>query len=73
MCDQLLFAPAFTAVLLVTIGICQGKNTEKLKIKIQDEYSDILMNNYKVMNYISHKFSFICFMTLLFYIIIILF
>ncbi|GAB1867769.1 Protein Mpv17 [Camponotus japonicus] len=47
-CDQLLFAPAFTAVLLVTIGICQGKSTEKLKIKIQDEYSDILMNNYKL-------------------------
>lgn len=51
--DQLLFAPIFTAVLLVTIGICQGKSTEKLKNKIRDEYSDILMNNYKVMNYIS--------------------
>lgn len=69
MYDQLLFAPIFTAVLLITIGICQGKNIEKLKIKIQNEYSDILMNNYKVMNhiYISYKFSFICFVTLLFY------
>lgn len=67
MCDQLLFAPTFTAVLLVSIGICQGKNMEKLKIKIRDEYSDILINNYKVTNNISHKFYFICFVTLLFY------
>jgi len=36
------------AVLLITIGISQGKDIERLKIKIANEYSDILMNNYKV-------------------------
>lgn len=47
-CDQLLFAPTFIAVLLVTIGICQGKDIEKLKVKMRNEYSDILVTNYKV-------------------------
>jgi len=47
-CDQLFFAPTFLAVLLITIGISQGKDIERLKIKIANEYSDILMNNYKV-------------------------
>ncbi|XP_032677756.1 protein Mpv17 isoform X2 [Odontomachus brunneus] len=46
-CDQLLFAPTFIAVLLVAIGVCQGKDIEKLKIKLANEYSDILINNYK--------------------------
>jgi protein Mpv17 len=49
-CDQLFFAPTFIAVLLVTIGICQGKNIEKLKMKLKNEYGDILKNNYKVTN-----------------------
>ncbi|XP_029670930.1 protein Mpv17 isoform X2 [Formica exsecta] len=47
-CDQLLFAPTFIAVLLVTIGICQGKDIEKIKIKVRDEYNNILINNYKL-------------------------
>ncbi|XP_032677754.1 protein Mpv17 isoform X1 [Odontomachus brunneus] len=47
-CDQLLFAPTFIAVLLVAIGVCQGKDIEKLKIKLANEYSDILINNYKL-------------------------
>lgn len=47
-CDQLFFAPTFLAILLVTIGICQGKDIEKLKIKLTNEYKDILINNYKV-------------------------
>lgn len=47
-CDQLLFAPTFIAVLLVTIGICQGKNIERLRIKLRNEYGDILKNNYKL-------------------------
>ncbi|KAH0949444.1 hypothetical protein HN011_000295 [Eciton burchellii] len=47
-CDQLFFAPTFIAVLLVTIGICQGKNIEKLKMKLKNEYGDILKNNYKL-------------------------
>lgn len=55
-CDQLLFAPTFIAVLLVTIGICQGKDIEKLKVKMRNEYSDILVTNYKVTNdYILYK------------------
>ncbi|KYM98561.1 Protein Mpv17, partial [Cyphomyrmex costatus] len=47
-CDQLFFAPTFIAVLLITIGICQGKDIKKLKIKLANEYSDILINNYKL-------------------------
>lgn len=50
-CDQLLYAPTFIAVLLIVIGICQGKDTEGLQIKITNEYKDILMNNYKVTNF----------------------
>lgn len=49
-CDQIFFAPTFLTVILITIGICQGKDIEKLKIKLANEYSEILMNNYKVTN-----------------------
>jgi len=47
-CDQIFFAPTFLTVILITIGICQGKDIEKLKIKMANEYSEILMNNYKL-------------------------
>ncbi|XP_011146288.1 protein Mpv17 isoform X2 [Harpegnathos saltator] len=47
-CDQLLFAPTFIAVLLVAIGFCQGKDIKGLKTKLLNEYSDILINNYKL-------------------------
>ncbi|XP_011629799.1 protein Mpv17 isoform X1 [Pogonomyrmex barbatus] len=47
-CDQLFFAPSFIAVLLVAIGICQEKDIAKLKVKIANEYRDILINNYKL-------------------------
>ncbi|XP_011871962.1 PREDICTED: protein Mpv17 isoform X2 [Vollenhovia emeryi] len=47
-CDQTFFAPSFLAVLLVTIGICQGKDIEGLKIKMANEYTEILTNNYKL-------------------------
>ncbi|XP_012536108.1 protein Mpv17 isoform X2 [Monomorium pharaonis] len=47
-CDQLFFAPIFLTVLLISIGICQGKDIERLKIKLKNEYSDILINNYKL-------------------------
>lgn len=53
-CDQLLFAPTFIAVLLVTIGTCQGKDVKQLKTKLASEYSDILINNYKVMKLSLH-------------------
>ncbi|EZA47821.1 hypothetical protein DMN91_011608 [Ooceraea biroi] len=48
LCDQLFFAPTFVAVLLTTIGICQGKDMERLKLKLKNEYGDILKNNYKL-------------------------
>lgn len=47
-CDQLFFAPSFLAVLLSTIGILQGNDLEQLKVKLRDEYPDILKNNYKL-------------------------
>ncbi|XP_076246429.1 mitochondrial inner membrane protein MPV17 [Calliopsis andreniformis] len=47
-CDQLLFAPAFLVVLLSTIGFLQGNDLEKLKMKLESEYPDILKNNYKL-------------------------
>lgn len=47
-CDQLLFAPAFIAVLLTTIGTLQGNDFENLKAKLKNEYLEILINNYKV-------------------------
>ncbi|OAD62306.1 Protein Mpv17 [Eufriesea mexicana] len=46
--DQLFFAPAFLAVLLSTIGILQGNDLEQLKVKLYNEYPDILKNNYKL-------------------------
>lgn len=47
-CDQMLFAPAFIAVLLTVIGVLQGNDIEGLKAKLKSEYPDILSNNYKL-------------------------
>ncbi|XP_076661687.1 mitochondrial inner membrane protein MPV17 isoform X2 [Halictus rubicundus] len=47
-CDQLLFAPTFILCLLTIIGILQGNDIEGLKVKLKKEYSEILINNYKV-------------------------
>ncbi|XP_076276211.1 mitochondrial inner membrane protein MPV17 [Lasioglossum baleicum] len=47
-CDQLLFAPTFIFILLSVIGILQGNDIEHLKMKIKNEYPEILKNNYKV-------------------------
>ncbi|CAK9801914.1 Protein Mpv17 [Anthophora quadrimaculata] len=47
-CDQLFFAPIFIAVLLSIIGILQGNDLKHLKMKLRDEYFDILKNNYKL-------------------------
>lgn len=59
-CDQFLFAPTFLAVLLVIIGLSQGKDIEKLKIKMNNEYSDILINNYKVHNILILYTNYVC-------------
>ncbi|XP_043287781.1 protein Mpv17 [Venturia canescens] len=47
-CDQLLFAPCFIVVLLTTIGLMQGNEIASVKAKVENEFSDILLNNYKV-------------------------
>lgn len=51
-CDQLLFTPPFLLCLLSVIGTIQ-KGTSNLKnvlLKLEDEYMDILSNNYKVIS-----------------------
>ncbi|XP_058798282.1 protein Mpv17 isoform X2 [Phymastichus coffea] len=47
-CDQLLFAPAFIIVLLSTIGLSQGNSIESVKSKLEDDYINVLINNYKL-------------------------
>ncbi|XP_014229108.1 protein Mpv17 [Trichogramma pretiosum] len=47
-CDQFLFAPAFIVVLLSAIGLSQGKNIHELKGTLENEYPEILYNNYKL-------------------------
>lgn len=51
-CDQLLFAPTFIIVLLSAIGAMQGNDIKSIKLKLEDEYIDILKNNYKVLSLI---------------------
>ncbi|KAG7205823.1 hypothetical protein KM043_007764 [Ampulex compressa] len=48
LCDQLLFAPSFVAVLLVSIGTLQGNDLKHLRVKLENEYPEILWNNYKL-------------------------
>lgn len=48
LCDQLLFAPTFLCVLLVSIGFLQGSDIDSLKHKLKSSYFQILMNNYKI-------------------------
>lgn len=50
LCDQLLFAPTFLSILLVSIGLLQGSNINSLKHKLETSYFEILINNYKVTN-----------------------
>ncbi|KZC05148.1 Protein Mpv17 [Dufourea novaeangliae] len=46
--DQLLFAPTFLLVLLSAIGFLQGNDIQNLKVKLGNEYTDILKSNYKI-------------------------
>ncbi|XP_001607629.1 protein Mpv17 isoform X1 [Nasonia vitripennis] len=47
-CDQFLFAPTFIVVLLSAIGLSQGNDMKSIKLKLEDEYLEILKNNYKL-------------------------
>ncbi|XP_046838725.1 protein Mpv17 isoform X3 [Vespa crabro] len=47
LCDQLLFAPSFLSILLVSIGLLQGNDIDSLKHKLKTNYFEILLNNYK--------------------------
>lgn len=46
--DQFVFAPVFLAALLSVIGYSQHQDVEKVKEKLQNEYTDILTSNYAV-------------------------
>ncbi|KAJ8670585.1 hypothetical protein QAD02_001844 [Eretmocerus hayati] len=46
--DQLLFTPIFVAALLSVISVTQGNDVTNTKLKLEDEYVDILLNNYKL-------------------------
>ncbi|XP_014214540.1 protein Mpv17 [Copidosoma floridanum] len=47
-CDQLLFAPCFTVILLSMIGAMQGNRFDGIKLKLENEYTEIMINNYKL-------------------------
>lgn len=46
--DQVFFAPLFLMVLISTIGMFQGHELKDLQRKLQEEYPEILLNNYKI-------------------------
>lgn len=46
--DQIVFAPIFLACLLSVIGFSQHQDIEKVKEKLQNDYTDILIANYSV-------------------------
>lgn len=47
-CDQLFFAPSFIVVLLSIIGAMQGNDIDSIRLKLHNEYKEILINNYKL-------------------------
>lgn len=47
-CDQLLFAPNFLAIFLVTLGTVQGENYETVVCKLKRDYADVVIANYKL-------------------------
>ncbi|XP_043211962.1 protein Mpv17-like [Amphibalanus amphitrite] len=46
--DQGVFAPIFLGNFLVVLGAMQGRNWSQIKLKMKQEYSDILFNNWKL-------------------------
>ena len=46
--DQGVFAPIFLGNFLVVLGALQGRDWPQIKLKMKQEYSDILFNNWKV-------------------------
>ena len=58
--DQIGFAPFFTAGILTLIGLFQGQNLQNIKMKLNDDLMDIVINGWKVsLNRVipSRKFS----------------
>lgn len=46
--DQCVFAPTFVCTFLITVGITQSKNWDRIKQDIGFNYSDILITNYYI-------------------------
>lgn len=46
--DQLTFAPIFLATFISTIGALQGNSVDEIKTKLERDYFDILIANYKL-------------------------
>ncbi|XP_050309430.1 protein Mpv17-like [Anthonomus grandis grandis] len=47
-CDQLIFAPGFLPVFLISVGLLHGDNREQLKLKLRKEYGKIIRTNWKI-------------------------
>ncbi|XP_049854463.1 protein Mpv17-like isoform X5 [Schistocerca gregaria] len=46
--DQLCFVPVFLGVLVSIIGFANGKSLDQVKEKLEADYPDIMMTNYKI-------------------------
>lgn len=47
--DQLGFAPVFTVAILGSIGLLQGQSLSNIKVKLENEYVDIMLTGWKVL------------------------
>ncbi|XP_060553542.1 protein Mpv17-like isoform X2 [Ruditapes philippinarum] len=47
-CDQLLFAPPFIAYFLIVMELMKGEGLQDIKLKLQDDYGDVMKTNYKI-------------------------
>lgn len=47
-CDQLIFAPSFLALFIVTLGAIQREDFDVIVYKFKRDYPDILLANYKL-------------------------